>query len=87
MMSLYANLKAGSWDDRLSGVAVRMNRSGIATLWAYYRFHIDGRLTHCGAVAMTFYRTAGRWQIVDFADTHHWAQPGEVNGCAAPAAG
>lgn len=86
MMRIYANLTPGSWDDRLSDVSVRVDPSGIAGVWARYRFHIDGRLTHCGIVALTLYRSDGRWRIVDFADTHHWAQPGEPGGCAPPAA-
>lgn len=86
MMRIYANLRPGAWDDRLSDVRVRVDPSGIASLWARYRFHIDGRLTHCGIVTLTLYRSDGRWRIVDFADTHHWAQPGEPGGCAAPTA-
>jgi ketosteroid isomerase-like protein len=86
MIALYANLTPGAWDDRLSDVAIHVDPSGIATLWARYRFRIDGRLTHCGAVALTLYRTDRRWRIVDFADTHHWAEPGEADGCAPPAA-
>ncbi len=85
MMALYANLRPGEWDDRLSDVAVHVDPSGIASLWARYRFHMDGRLSHCGAVALTLYRLDGRWRIVDFADTHHWAEPGEADGCAPPA--
>lgn len=86
MMRIYANLTPGAWDDQLSDVNVRVDRSGIASLWARYRFHIGGRLTHCGTVTLTLYRADGRWRIVDFADTHHWAQAGEPGGCAAPAA-
>jgi len=86
MMALYGNLRPGSWDDRMSDVAVHVDPLGIASLWARYRFHMDGRLSHCGAVALTLYRLDGRWQIIDFTDTHHWAEPGEADGCAAPAA-
>ncbi|HKR24518.1 MAG TPA: hypothetical protein VJS15_04610, partial [Allosphingosinicella sp.] len=67
MMALYANLVPGEWDDRLSDVAVHVDASGIASLTARYRFHMSGRLSHCGAVAMTLYEERGRWRIVDFA--------------------
>lgn len=86
MMRIYATLRAGSWDDRLSDISVRVDPSGMAQLWGRYRFSIDGRLTHCGAAAFTLYRTDGRWRIIEFADTHHWAEPGDRDGCAPPAA-
>lgn len=84
MMALYANLSPGAWDDRLSDIVVHADPSGIATLWARYRFHMDGRLTHCGIVTLILYEQDGRWRIVEFADTHHWAEPGEPDGCAPP---
>ncbi len=86
MMRIYANLRPGEWDDRLANIAVHADPSGIATFRANYRFHISGRLTHCGAVALILYRFEGRWQIADFADTHHWAQAGEPGGCEPPSA-
>lgn len=86
MMGIYAHLRPGSWVDRLSDVSVRVDGSGVAQLWARYRFTMDGRLSHCGAAAFTLYRTEGRWRIIEFADTHHWAEPGERGGCSAPTA-
>ena len=86
MMRIYANLRPGSWDDRLSGISIRVDPSGVAHLWGRYRFSMDGRLSHCGVAAFTLYRLGGRWQIIEFADTHHWAEPGEQGGCSPPRA-
>ena len=86
MMAIYANLKPGQWDDRLSNVRIHWDSSGVGTLWANYRFHMGGKLTHCGAVAFTLYKMSRRWQIAAFADTHHWAVAGEPAGCAPPRA-
>lgn len=87
MMRIYTAVRPGAWDDRLSDTVVHWDPSGLAVLWSRYRFHIDGHLSHCGAVTFTLYKLRDRWQIVDFADTHHWAEPGEANGCAPPSAG
>ncbi len=63
-------MERGSWDDRLRDIEVRVDPSGIAAVWARYDFYIDSARTHCGIVSLTLYRTAGKWQIVNFADTH-----------------
>lgn len=86
MMRIYTSVQAGSWDDRLSGVSVQVDPSGIAHLSGRYRFSIGGRLSHCGVAAFTLYRADGRWRIIEFADTHHWAEPGEPGGCRPPVA-
>lgn len=86
MMSVYGAIKPGSWDDRLSNLVIHVSPAGVATGWANYRFYIDGKQTHCGAPALTLYKRDGKWRIVEFADTHHWAQAGEPGGCKPPAA-
>jgi hypothetical protein len=36
---------------------------GIATLWAPYDFHRNGRLTHCGVDSVTLFETPSGWRI------------------------
>ena len=41
----------------------------LATLWAPYDFHIDGRWSHCGVDAVTLARTTTGWRVAGFAYT------------------
>ena len=72
MMAVYKGLKAGAWDDRLYGVAAQVDPTGHANVWGRYRFTINGKLTHCGAVSFQLYKMKAGWQITSFADTHFW---------------
>jgi hypothetical protein len=63
-------IKPGTWDDRLRDQEVRVDPSGIATVWAKYEFYVNGERTHCGIVSMQLYRVAESWKIINFADTH-----------------
>jgi hypothetical protein len=44
-------------------------RGPLATVWAPYDFHIDGRRTHCGVDAFTLVRTGSVWRIAGIAYT------------------
>lgn len=68
--SIVSQLAPGEWDDRLQDVEIRVDDTGIATLWARYEFFIDGKRSHCGRVLFQLYRTEGKWSIANFADTH-----------------
>ena len=75
LVEAVGKIKAGAWDDRLENVAVSVDSTGIAVLFANYRFFIDGRPTHSGAVTLQLYRTPRGWQVASFADTHNWLDP------------
>jgi hypothetical protein len=50
----------------------------IATLWAPYDFHRDGKLTHCGIDVAALLKTAEGWKIGSLAYTM------VQQGCASP---
>ena len=64
-------LKAGTWDDRLRDAEVRIDQSGIATVWVKYEFYINGKRSHCGIESFQLYRMSDGWKIINFADTHN----------------
>jgi hypothetical protein len=70
MIELVKKIKPGSWDDRLHNPEVRVDPSGIATVWAKYEFYSAGKRSHCGILPLQLYRVANAWKIVNFADTH-----------------
>lgn len=47
----------------------------IATVWAEYDFHVNGKFTHCGIDTFTFVKTNGEWRIAALAFTR------ETSGC------
>ena len=40
----------------------------LASVWAPYRFTIDGKPNHCGVDAITLLKLDGHWRIVGIAD-------------------
>lgn len=49
--------------ERIWAPVVRVE-GPLATVWAPYEFHIDGRWSHCGVDAVTLVRTAAAgWQV------------------------
>ena len=48
--------------ERMWAPAVQV-QGAIATVWAPYDFHIDGRWSHCGIDTITLLRTADGWQV------------------------
>ena len=70
LVSMVKRLSPGNWDDRLKEAEVRVDDTGIATLWARYEFFIDGERSHCGRVLFQLYRLDGAWKVMNFADTH-----------------
>jgi hypothetical protein len=48
----------------------------LATVWAPYDFHVDGRTSHCGVDAFSLVRGADGWQIASITYTV------ELTGCA-----
>lgn len=84
LVEVVGKIKPGDWDDRLENLTVRVDPTGIAVVFADYRFFIDGKQSHGGAVTMQLYRTPRGWQVASFADTHNWLDPKAVaEDCAA----
>jgi len=50
LLESVARLKRGNWDDRLREEEVRIDPTGIATVWAKCEFHSDGKRSRCGVV-------------------------------------
>lgn len=48
--------------ERMWNPEVRVH-GGIATLWANYDFHLDGKFSHCGIDAFDLVKTADGWKI------------------------
>ena len=59
----------------------------LATVWAPYDFHVDGRWSHCGVDAVTLLRTARGWQVagIDYTVQRRGCVPSPLG--APPAAG
>jgi hypothetical protein len=60
--------KAGSLDERLSGMDIRID-GDLATAWTPYSFYYNGKQSHCGANAFTLVRIDGDWKIQNIIDT------------------
>ncbi len=48
--------------ERIWNPEVRV-RGGIATLWANYDFHLDGKFSHCGIDGFDLVKTGAGWKI------------------------
>ena len=76
LLGAMAGVKPGEWDDTLLDPVVHVDGT-IAVVWSRYRFrtpyteagvfHDDA---HCGIATFQLYFDEGRWQVVQFADTH-----------------
>ncbi len=86
MMKIYDIPGSKGWDDRLEDITVQVMPSGTAVLSARYMFYMAGKLSHCGDVSIQLYKLSSGWKLISFADTHHWARPGDPGGCLPPPA-
>jgi len=76
LVGMMSKISKGAWDDRLIDPVVHVD-GPIAVVWSRYRFTVhfteNGVAhdpSHCGIETFQLYRTDGRWQIVNFADSH-----------------
>lgn len=76
LIGLMARIEKGAWNDRLLKPQLHVD-GPIAVVWSPYRFtvhYVENGIRHsadhCGIETFQLYRTDGRWQIVNFADTH-----------------
>jgi len=58
-----------AFDERLSEPEVRIERD-IATVWARYELHLDGKFSHCGVDHFDLIRRDGRWRIYNLTWTN-----------------
>ncbi len=56
------------FDERLSNVKTMIDGS-LASVWADYKFYRGTTFSHCGVDHFLLVKEAGRWQIIELADT------------------
>ncbi len=54
--------------ERIYSPEVRID-GNLATVWAFYTFHVGERFSHCGVDAAQLFETAEGWRIIHLADT------------------
>jgi hypothetical protein len=60
------------YDERISNVKTMIDGS-LASVWADYRFYRGTTFSHCGVDHFLLVKEAGRWQIIELADTRRTA--------------
>ncbi|GAB3979418.1 nuclear transport factor 2 family protein [Spirosoma terrae] len=60
--------KAGTLDERLSGIDIKMD-GDLATAWTPYVFYFQDKKSHCGVNAFTLVKIGGSWKIQTIIDT------------------
>jgi hypothetical protein len=65
------------WIERMVGPEVRIH-SNLASVWTWYDFTVDGKVSHCGYDSIELARMADGWKIIYIADTR------QQTGCEAP---
>ena len=64
----------GVWLERIWNPKV-LEHGSIATVWAEYDFHLNGKFSHCGIDSFSLVRTDAGWKIAAVSDTR------ETSGC------
>ena len=65
------------WIERRVGPEVRID-ANLASVWTWYDFAIDGKVSHCGYDSIELARLADGWKIIYIADTR------QTTGCQEP---
>jgi len=60
------------YDERVQFSAVHVEAS-LASVWAPYKFYLNGKLSHCGTNSFQLVRTAAGWKIQYIIDTRRKA--------------
>lgn len=68
-------LSKDKWLERMWNPKV-LQHGQIATVWAEYDFHLNGKFSHCGVDSFSLLKTPTGWKIAYVADTR------EKTGCA-----
>lgn len=71
-----ATTKSSAYLERMWNPKVLI-RGAIATVWAEYDFHLDGKFTHCGIDSFNLIKSGDTWKIAGILYTV------ETTGCAA----
>ena len=65
------------WIERMVGPEVRID-GNLASVWTWYDFTVEGRLSHCGYDSIELARMLDGWKIIYIADTQ------QRTGCEQP---
>ena len=65
------------WIERMVGPEVRID-GNLASVWTWYDFTVDGRMSHCGYDSIELARLTDGWKIIYLADTR------QQTGCQEP---
>jgi hypothetical protein len=71
--------------ERIWAPVVRVE-GPLATVWAAYDFHVDGRWSHCGVDAVTLIRTGAGWRVsgIDYTVQRRGCVPSPLGPPAGP---
>lgn len=67
-ISAIGKAKAGTLDERLSGMEIKIDAE-LATAWTPYVFYRNDQKSHCGVNAFTLVKMNGSWKIQTIIDT------------------
>lgn len=67
-ISSVGKAKAGTLDERLSGMDIKIDGE-LATAWTPYVFYFQDKKSHCGVNAFTLVKLNGSWKIQTIIDT------------------
>jgi hypothetical protein len=67
-ISSIGKAKAGTLDERLSGMEIKVD-ADLATAWTPYVFYVQDKKNHCGVNAFTLVKMNGSWKIQTIIDT------------------
>jgi len=57
-----------AYNERIAFDDIKIE-SGLASVWAPYKFYLYGKLNHCGVDVFHLMKTGGDWKIVHIIDT------------------
>jgi hypothetical protein len=58
----------GIWDERVVFETIKID-GDLASVWAPYKFYLDGKFSHCGVDVFQLMKTAIGWKIIYIVDT------------------
>jgi hypothetical protein len=58
----------GVWDERVTFKDIKID-GDLASVWAPYKFYLDGQFSHCGVDVFQLMRTKTGWKIIYIVDT------------------
>jgi hypothetical protein len=58
----------GVWDERVTFKDIKID-GDLASVWAPYKFYLNGQFSHCGVDVFQLMRTKTGWKIIYIVDT------------------